>query len=407
MKETQSEILIIGCGFAGLTTAIQLQSNGIQCRIYESSSAPSKVGGGVCFFSNGMNVLKSAGVADKIIASGHVLKTIQFKDEREKVLTNKSVDGESLYGAPTVLVKRASALQHLIDRAQEVGVPIEFSKTLTEIKQHPDFITAIFEDGTQANGSLLIGADGLNSRVRTHVLEREYSPEYSQLIYVGGFVNDQDLIERLKLETGYQYVSLDPAGITSYSFIEEKNTLYWGTFFKQATRLNSKELFNLKDQDLIEKVLLTHAKSGKQTREIITRSNTVVRTNVSDINELPKWSRGRCIIIGDAAHAMNPMLGLGACVSLEDSHLLSSMLIKHKEHFEFVFDSFEKLRKSRTSKIVVAARRSARIGTVNFGPLKWLRDLLIYLLGKVVSEQRSNKFYSYRIEDDLKRLKSI
>lgn len=406
MTNPNDEILIIGSGFAGLSIAIFLKSAGIPCRIFESNQVHSSIGGGLCFFANGMNVLRNLGIADEIIASGHTLKTVQFKDDHERTLMTKSVDYKDLYGEPTVLIKRAKALSILIKQVQKLEIPIEFSKKLINISFTSDSTSAFFEDGSVTTGKLLIGADGLNSSVRDFVLQKKCNPIYSKLIYVGGFVNDQEFVTKLNLKENYQNVSLDPAGVTSYALIEGTSSIFWGTFIKQSTRLSRTELNKISDKELIERIMSTHIKSGGTLRDIIARTDEVISSNVSDIEELPKWSRERAIIIGDAAHAMNPMLGLGACVSLEDAHLLAQLLIKYPNQHQLVFKNFEEIRKIRTTEITMAARNSAKIGTVKLGYLTSVRNFAIYILGKIITTRRSNKYYSYLAENDLNKIAS-
>lgn len=404
MIKSKNEVLIIGCGFAGLSTAVLLKRAGIACRIFESNNALSQGGGAICFFSNGMNVFRDIGIAEKIISSGHIFKYVQFKDEKERVLINKSIDGEELYGEPSVFIKRETALQILFDQANELDVPILFNKKLVDVLSNESSVEIFFDDGSSELGSIVIGADGLNSSVRKFVLKDNILPKYSKLVYVGGFLSDQNFIKKLNLKPNLQNVSLDPAGVTSYAIVDNNKTLFWGTFIKQSTRVSNKELNVLSDVELIDRVLKTHSRSGETLRDIISHTEVVIRSNVSDIDNLPNWSHKRALLVGDAAHAMNPMLGLGACVSLEDAHLLSKLIAKYSNDYEFIFNQFESLRKERTSEIVLAARKSAKLATANLGPFYILRNLALSLVGKVITDRRSNKYYSYKANDDLKKI---
>ena len=80
-------------------------------------------------------------------------------------------------------------------------------------------------------------------------------------------------------------------------------------------------------------------------------------TDTLDVATLPTWSRGRTLLIGDAAHATSPHAGQGASIALEDAMRLACLL-QTNEEFGVTFDKFERERRPRAERIVALARRN-------------------------------------------------
>src|SRR4029450_4872107 len=108
-------------------------------------------------------------------------------DGKGKPLGKVPYGVKSLYGQPAVSLSRSALFEALADGMRAQGVEIHYEKRLIRITEQDETITAHFEDGTSAGGDYLIGADGLHSLVREHILPEGPKPEYIGMVALGGF----------------------------------------------------------------------------------------------------------------------------------------------------------------------------------------------------------------------------
>ena len=107
------------------------------------------------------------------------------------------------------------------------------------------------------------------------------------------------------------------------------------------------------------------------------------------------------MIIGDAAHAMNPVAGQGANMALEDSQLLVELLKHHQLPVEQVFRHFEDVRKPRVTKAAQRAHRSSKHTMIKVGWLSgWIRNRAYAALTRVVPDRWTNRRFRYEVGRD-------
>ena len=126
---------IIGCGYAGLITAISCKREGIPIRIFEALEEPSDIGGSITMFPNSMKILRVIGVADDIIEAGVVITRAKFKDSIGNYLVTRSMGTATLYGEPTVTIRRALLHRLLRQKAESMEITIEYGKRVSSIDQ--------------------------------------------------------------------------------------------------------------------------------------------------------------------------------------------------------------------------------------------------------------------------------
>jgi 2-polyprenyl-6-methoxyphenol hydroxylase-like FAD-dependent oxidoreductase len=163
-------IIIIGGGIAGPALALFLKRIGLPAAVYEAYPLTTGVGGGLNIAPNGMQVLAALGLAGRMIEQGSQVPVSYFVDCKGKPLGKVPYGVKSLYGQPAVSLSRSALIEALADGMRAQGVEIHYEKRLIRITEQDEMITAHFEDGTSAGGDYLIGADGLHSLVREHIL---------------------------------------------------------------------------------------------------------------------------------------------------------------------------------------------------------------------------------------------
>jgi len=371
--------LVIGGGIAGPVTALFLRRAGIDIELYEAWPYSAGIGGGLQIAPNGMRVLAELGLADDLIKRGSVAESFDLYSQAGKKLGSINRDMARRFGQPALNMCRATLNEALVDAAWSASVSVFFEKRLVKIEDRGDQpVIAYFADGTTAEGDFVIGADGVHSAVRRHVIPDGPTPFDTGLIGFGGFV-PRALIENLpigqRVETtfgqsgffGYGLCSPDP----------NDGAMWWST---QPSHGITAAAYRAMSQDAIKQHLRDfHAGWHAPIPAIIEAAENIVVTDTLDVATLPTWSRKRTLLIGDAAHATSPHAGQGASLALEDAMVLGRLMADRQE-LGMTFQNFEHERRPRAEKIVAIARRNGN-SKREFSPTgAWIRDHMIKLL---------------------------
>jgi len=371
--------LVIGGGIAGPVTALFLRRAGIDIELYEAWPYSAGIGGGLQIAPNGMRVLAELGLADDLIKRGSVAESFNLYSQAGKKLGSINRDMARRFGQPALNMCRATLNEALVDAAWSASVSVFFEKRLVKIEDRGDQpVIAYFADGTTAEGDFVIGADGVHSAVRRHVIPDGPTPFDTGLIGFGGFV-PRALIENLpigqRVETtfgqsgffGYGLCSPDP----------NDGAMWWST---QPSHGITAAAYRAMSQDAIKQHLRDfHAGWHAPIPAIIEAAENIVVTDTLDVATLPTWSRKRTLLIGDAAHATSPHAGQGASLALEDAMVLGRLMADRQE-LGMTFQNFEHERRPRAEKIVAIARRNGN-SKREFSPTgAWIRDHMIKLL---------------------------
>ncbi|MFM2415735.1 MAG: hypothetical protein RL385_458 [Pseudomonadota bacterium] len=337
--------LIIGAGIAGPALSIFLRKLGHQVTLCE---ARPDAGGGafLTLAPNGMHVLSQLGIKAEVEYGGAEMLGMRFQNARgESIGMIDLRDSRASYGASSVTIRRSLLQRALLAEADRAGVNIELGKRLVQLDPH-----ATFEDGTKRDADLVIGCDGIHSQVRALTFPKAHGPKFTGLYDFGGITQAGDEA----LEEGLMHMVF---GARAFFGVQRSgDTLYW---FHNGPAQDSAQLLAL------------HASDPGFIRAIIARTRDVLGPwPQHDILGLVRWHAGRVCLIGDAAHATTPSAGQGASLALEDAALLARCL---REKPSAAFASFQALRQTRVSRIVLASRRSGSSKAP--GPVgAWFRD---------------------------------
>lgn len=410
MINYSKDVLIVGSGFAGLIAAITLKNKNIPFKIFEAHNSQTDIGGSITLFPNSMKVLRLVGIADKVIDNGVVMEVAKFQDNFGKHLVNRSMGKSNIYGEPTITLRRSKLNNIIHEKSKELGIEIYYGKKVIGLIENDNGVQLEFEDGNIFEGSIVLGCDGINSFVRKSVLNQDIRPNYSGLIYFGGFVNNQKLIKNLNLDFNTQYISIGPTHFFAYSFIDNPKkgdaSILWYCYLSQPNRLSKSDLNSLEDKKIIERVLAVHEGWHQPVKEIIDNTDEVCKSSISDIVEIEKWHKNKIVVLGDAAHAMNPLSGQGAGTAMEDGYLIANLIYKYKSDYNSAFENFVKLRKVRTTMIARKARKSSKRTTISLNKyFIILRNRAFAILTYLTPERVLNKFLSYDIEKELSKIK--
>jgi 2-polyprenyl-6-methoxyphenol hydroxylase-like FAD-dependent oxidoreductase len=379
MTQRSRKALIMGAGIAGPIAAILLKRAGFEAQVFEARPYSTGIGGGLQIAPNGMHVLAEAGLADEMIARGSIAESIAFCSQSGAPLGSINRNMAQRFGRPALNMRRSALNEAIVNKAWCENVELFFEKRLVRIEDRADQpVVAHFADGSSAEGDFLIAADGVHSVVRGYVIPDGPRPFDTGLVSFGGFV-PRSLLDAA--QTGPRLVmTFGQSGFFGYGFCSpdpHNGAMCWST---QPTHGIDAATFRAMDQDALRRHLRRfHAGWHDPISQLVEAMEEIVVTTTLDVATLATWSRGRTLLIGDAAHAASPHAGQGASLALEDAMRLACLL-QNDEEVSVTFEKFERERRPRAERIVALARRNGSHKR-EFGRTRaWIRDRMLKLL---------------------------
>ena len=379
MTQRSRKALVIGAGIAGPITAILLKRAGIDAEIFEAWPRSTGIGGGLQIAPNGMHVLAEAGLASEMIQRGAVAEAIEFYSQSGAKLGTVNRNMRERFGQPAVNMRRSVLNEAVLAKADAADIEVSFEKRLVRIEDRADQpIVAYFADGSSAEGDFLIGADGVHSAVRNHVVTDAPKPFDLDLVSFGGFV-PRSLLESARTPPSL-IMTVGQSGFFGYGFCSsdsDTGAMCWSTM---PTHGIDAATFRAMDQEALRRHLRRyHTGWHAPIPQLIDALQEIVVSASLDLATLPNWSRGRALLIGDAAHATSPHAGQGASVALEDALRLARLLQEEAETGA-AFANFESERRGRVERIVALARRNGNQKREFSRTGAWFRDQMLKLV---------------------------
>ncbi|WWD19382.1 hypothetical protein CI109_103842 [Kwoniella shandongensis] len=324
-------VLIIGAGVGGPALAIAAAQHGIRCTIFELRSSPGTKGGSIMLQPNARRVLdKVIGIPDEMVGKeGFEFDSIDFWwEDGMKIGSVDMSDG----GYRSVRIKREIVQRILLQKCAEAKdlVEIRYGMKLEKIKEDKGGVTAYFENGTEVRGNILIGADGIHSKVREHVLgDLAPTPTYSGMVGLGSAL-PRSLIP-LPSPMTYPSFIYTPSGmimvVPNDPLAQEIGFAAQRSEDQERTRQGWEEY---KTSGGLARAIKNDYKDVT-TQPVRAMMDNMIEDKVSlwapyEIPDLETWHTDRVCLMGDAAHAIPPSGGQGAGQALEDAGFMSRLL---------------------------------------------------------------------------------
>ena len=309
---------IAGAGFAGLTLATALGQRGWSVRVHECSLELRALGAGIYIWENGLRVLGAMGAYDEVVAGAHQAPLYQARAADNRILSSEAF---GLPGRGRMLTMTRKHLYDAIVRvAHAAGAEIVTSSEAAAAEPNG---TLILADGRRCSGDLVIGADGVRSRVRDSLrLLKQRTRHRDGVIRL--------IVPRAAEEVGH------PIWDNVINFWAPARRILYSPC--NATELYLVLVAKASDEKAIRIPVdtATWIETFPGLAGILGRIGDQGRYDLYESTALQAWSAGNVAIIGDAAHAMPPTLGqgagcammnaLGLAVALEQSHDVESAL---------------------------------------------------------------------------------
>lgn len=317
MTERKEKIAIIGAGLGGAVAGALLQHSGFDVDVYEQAPSFSRLGAGIHMGPNVLKIFERFGVDKQVVA---ISSTPSHWFSRDGLtgdyLSRIPLDG---YGATYCTVHRGD-LQALQCDQLKPGT-LHFGKKLVRIDDNGTDVMLEFEDGTSVRADIVIGADGINSKVRETLLGYE-KPNYS------GWVGHRALISAEKLKK----FDLEFEDCVKWWGPDRHMMVYYTTgrrdeyYYVTGVPHPAWEFDSAFVESSREEMASEFEGYHPVIQALIESTDEVTKWPLFNRNPLPLWSRGRMVMLGDACHPMKPHMAQGAAMAIEDAAMLTRCL---------------------------------------------------------------------------------
>lgn len=404
--------LIIGGGIGGPALALFLKKVGISSTVYEayeneraevgiSAGDETKVGGGFQVAPNGLAVLDQLGLAQKVIAGGAPIGRFRLVRPDGRLIAEFRNGRPEVNGFTAIACLRSVVGRILFEELAQQGIRTEFKKRFVDCSTQPDGgVVARFEDGTTAEGTFIVGADGMHSRVRAVAIPDAKPSRFDGLMGVAGLVELTPKF-RAQLTEGAITFVLGSYGQFGYDRLNDTLFNYW-THFPMEKEPTKAELKAIDPEETRARLLERHGHWHEPIPSAIraTKPKDFKYGVLSFFPPLPRWHTKNVVLIGDAAHTMSPSTGLGASLAMEDAMFLANKL-RSSTDLEAVFEAFEVARRPRLERVAGLvkerhARERTKLGKFQVA----LRDRMLSMTLPLVGERGLRWQYEHRIHWD-------
>jgi salicylate hydroxylase len=365
-----TRVAIIGGGIGGLTAAHALSRAGIEVAVYEAAAELKEIGAGVALHPNAMKVLSAIGLEDgvrKIAGRSQWAVTRNWKTGRVITKTSRRQQ-EASFGTQGATAHRADLLDVLAD-ALPAGI-VSLGKRCEQVLPDGDTAIARFTDGSEIEADVIVGADGIHSAVRTALFGPD-DPRFTGKICYRSVVPAEAVRGARPDTDNVQW--LGPHGtIVLYPLRGEELINVVAHYDDDGYRHESW----IAECDR-EEVLERYAGWHESLLRLFAAAGTWYKWALYDRDPIPRWTRGRVTLLGDAAHAMLPYLGQGACQAIEDGAILATALAAEAADPLTGLARYERTRRPRASRVVLTARERGLSNHLTSPWAAWRRDLLI------------------------------
>ncbi|WP_158879467.1 FAD-dependent oxidoreductase [Amycolatopsis anabasis] len=364
--------LIIGGGVAGTVTAIALKKAGLEPVVYEAYDRTADgVGAFLTVAVNGLDALDAIGLKDRLVDKGLDTPRMAMHLGASGKKLGEFPFGSAEDGTVYQTFLRADLYTALREEAEREGVEVRYDRRLVDAERTGGGVRAKFADGSHAEGDLLIGADGLHSRVRTLLDPDAPRARYLGLLNTGGFASGV----RIGAEPGVANMIFGRRCFFGY-FTHPDGRVWWFANPARAVAPTAAELAAITDEQWRAELIRLFRADRTPAVRIIEATPEIFRPWATyDFPNVPIWHRDRMVIIGDAAHAVSPASGQGASMALEDAVTLARCL-RDVDGIDAAFAAYERLRRDRVEAIVVEGKRNGDAKAV--GPIgRLVRDFFI------------------------------
>jgi salicylate hydroxylase len=342
-------VLIAGGGLGGLTAALAALKMGCDVEVYEQAPELKEVGAGLQLAANGTRVFYALGI-------GEELKSLSCEAEGKEIRVWNTGETWKLfdlgkvsierYGYPYFTVYRPDVLT-VLERAvrREKRDAIHLASKCVGFRQDPDQVVLELENGKTVRGDVLIGADGVHSRIRQGLFGAD-RPDFTGIIAWRGIVPMEKLPQHMVRMVGTNWVG--PGGhVVHYPLRSGKVMNFVGALERSDWQVESWSARGTNEE-------LTADFEGwhEDVHALIRNIPVPYKWALMVRPPMDRWTIGRVTLLGDACHSMVPFLAQGANMAIEDGYIVARALTEGEGEISERLTRYEEARRERTRRAV-------------------------------------------------------
>ncbi|WUJ73420.1 FAD-dependent monooxygenase [Kribbella soli] len=343
--------MVVGAGIGGVTAAVALQQCGWQVTVLERAPELGEVGAGISVWPAAVAVLEELGV------KGVEKASVQSKPAGMRKADGRWVVTAAELGVELPVMIHRAQLHELITAELGPAVTVRTGYDVRTVTQDADGVTV----NGELHADLVVAADGIRSVVRGTLYPQYKGPRYSGVSAYRGIAD----------------VDIDDGGgetwgrgqLFGFARLIDGRIYWYGTANQPAGQTSEPTVFKSWHDPI---------------PRLIASSETVLQNDIYDLTlPLVPFAQGRIVLLGDAAHAMTPNLGRGACSAIEDAGALA----RHLQAGELTqaLTAYDAERRPATTKLIKRSRSVGRLGQVENPLVCSLRDGLFGLGGRLMA----------------------
>lgn len=351
MTTAARRILIIGGGFSGMSAAIEFAKLGAEVDLVEIDPGWRNYGAGISLGGATLRAFKQLGILDAFLEHGAAHDGVSLRlphGSQMAELPTPRIAGPDIPGGGAIMRPVLGRL--LADATRAAGTAVRLGCTFTAIEQDADGVDVSFTDGQRRRYDLVIGADGLYSKLREALFPDAPKPRYTGQACWRAVVPRPPEIRTATMWIGPNVKpGVNPVSKTEmYLFVVEPRPV--NEHVDPATFV-----------DQVRALLASFpAPELQAVRDGLGPNSQVVFRPLEGLLMQRPWSKGRVVLIGDTVHATTPHLASGACIGIEDAIVLAEEVARHGR-VEDAIAAFEARRWERCRMVV---ENSGRLGEI-------------------------------------------
>lgn len=371
----RQKIAIIGGGIAGLTFARCLSNSDYDIHIFEKKPVFGEIGAAISVFPNALCVMDEIGLLNSVLGTSGKFENVYLKKDSGSILSKSSPSSDY----PVICIHRADLHKILLT---DIKASLHINSGVKNFKNLDDgTVEVVFENGNSSVFDAVIGADGLHSVTRKHVINDQKPIFRGYNIWRGVVKTNFDIGYASETYGKGQRVGIVPIKNGVYGWWATCNEEFLQDDSPEGTKPKLKRLFGDWHYPI---------------PELIENTEVILKNSLSDRLPQKGWAKGNIILIGDAAHPTTPNLGQGGCMAIEGAYLLAKCISKYGLSSK-AYSIYEKHQFPRSKEIVNESLKLGKIGQTANPALIALRNFFFKITPSSVAMRMIDKYFSYRV----------
>jgi 2-polyprenyl-6-methoxyphenol hydroxylase-like FAD-dependent oxidoreductase len=363
-------VLISGLGIAGPTLAFWLRAAGFQPTLVEHAPAPRSGGYVIDFWGLGYDIAERMGLRDELNRIGYHIREMRIVNGRGKRVAGFGTKVFlELTGGRYLTIARSALSRLLVERIRD-SVEIIFGDEIQSLQECHDYVEVTFVQGGKRKFDLVVGADGLHSKIRRLI----FGPQDRFEKRLGYMVAAFETIGYQPRDEDVYVMFSDPGRMVGRVTLRDNRTLFLFVFTVDTEAGGLPDFWGQKA--MIRARFGDNLWECPRILEALDHTNDLYFDRVSQIR-MSKWSQGRIALVGDAAYCVSLVAGQGSALAMVGAYVLASELAKTSGCHVEAFANYEKVLRG----FIEAKQRGAERFASAFAPkTRWglfLRNQII------------------------------